>query len=63
MQQEPHREERIFRDNRNIQEKVFPTVQSVTDLFTGAKKLLSLAAEIQHLMMLFIWQIWQNRYM
>ena len=63
MQQGRHREERIFRENRNIQERAFPIVQSVTDLFTGVKKSLFLAVEIQHLMMLFIWQIWQNRYM
>ena len=58
-----HREERIFRENRNMQERVSLTVQSVTDHFTEVNQSQFLVVEIQHLMMLFTWQMWQRKYM
>lgn len=60
---EPHREERIFRENRNMQERVSLTVQSVTDHFTEVNQSQFLVVEIQHLMMLFTWRMWQRKYM
>ena len=63
MRREPHREERIFRENRNMQERVSLTVQSVTDHFTEVNQSQFLVVEIQHLMMLFTWRMWQRKYM
>ena len=39
------------------------TVQSVTDHFTEVNQSQFLVVEIQHLMMLFTWQMWQRKYM
>ena len=39
------------------------TVQSVTDHFTDVNQSRFLVVEIQHLMMLFTWRMWQRKYM
>lgn len=39
------------------------TVRSVTDHFTEVNQLQFLVVEIQHLMMLFTWRMWQRKYM
>ena len=46
-----------------MQERVSLTVQSVTDHFTEVNQSQFLVVEIQHLMMLFTWQMWQRKYM
>ena len=46
-----------------MQERVSLTVQSVTDHFTEVNQSQFLVVEIQHLMMLFTWQMWQLRIM
>ena len=50
-------------ENRNMQERVSLTVQSVTDHFTEVNQSQFLVVEIQHLMMLFTWRMWQRKYM
>ena len=45
------------------QERVSLTVQSVTDHFTEVNQSRFLVVEIQHLMMLFTWRMWQRKYM
>ena len=54
---------RRVRENRNMQERVSLTVQSVTDHFTEVNQSQFLVVEIQHLMMLFTWRMWQRKYM
>ena len=45
-----------------MQERVSLTVQSVTDHFTEVNQSQFLVVEIQHLMMLFTWRMWQRKY-